>query len=185
MKLLPLAAFVMTGLLGACAQPAGPGPSAPPGVQPSSITVTSKAFTAGGAIPVDYTCDGKDVSPPLTLSSPPAGTKAIVLIVDDPDAPGGTFTHWILFNVPPETVTLAEAVDAASLGAKAGQNDFHAEGYRGPCPPKGDGMHVYRFTVYAADAPLTIQENAMRADVDAALSNHVLGYGRLSGLFGH
>lgn len=182
MKHLCLASIA---LLLSCASQTGPGPSAPPGGEIHSITVTSKAFTMGGMIPVDYTCDGKEVSPPLTWSAPPAGTKGIALVVDDPDAPGGVFTHWLVFNIPPETVTLAENVDPATLGAKVGTNDFRAVSYRGPCPPKGDGMHAYRFTVYAVDAPLQANDGAVRADVDAALSNHVLGYGRVTGLFGH
>jgi Raf kinase inhibitor-like YbhB/YbcL family protein len=169
----------------ACAQPAGPGPSAPEGQAMASITVTSKSFASGAEIPVDYTCDGKEVSPQVTWSAPPAGTKALAVVLDDPDAPGGTFTHWIVLNLPAETVSLAEAVDPTTLGAKIGQNDFHSVMYRGPCPPRGDGMHRYQFRVFALDAPLKLEEGATRAQTDEAMSAHVLGYGVLSCGFGH
>src|SRR5262245_12290213 len=186
---LVLASLVLVSLvllsLGGCGQAAGPGPSAPPGVQMGSITVTSKAFAPGGQIPVDYTCDGKNISPPLVWSAPPQGTKALAIILDDPDAPGGLFTHWIVFNLPGDALNIAEAVDPTTLGAKLGANDFHNVSYGGPCPPKGDGMHRYQFTVYALDAPLAKNEGANRSEIDAALAGHVLGLGTLVGGFGH
>ena len=177
-----LACFALT--LAACHDPTAPGPSAPPGVQAASITVTSKSFATGAEIPVDYTCDGKDGSPQLTWSAPPDKTKAITIVVDDPDAPSGTFTHWIVIDLPPETLSLAEGIDPSTLGAKVGANDFHNVRYNGPCPPHGE-QHRYQFTVYATDVVLPLSESATRADVDQALSSHVLGAGTLTALFSH
>jgi Raf kinase inhibitor-like YbhB/YbcL family protein len=167
-----------------CKDASAPGPSAPPGTTASSITVTSKSFATGSEIPVDYTCDGKDVSPQLTWSSPPEKTKALVIVVDDPDASSGAFTHWIVMNLPPETLTLAEGVDPTTLGARVGANDFHNVRYNGPCPPRQE-QHRYQFIVYATDAPLGLNEGASRGDVDAALAGHVLGSGALVALFSH
>jgi len=169
---------------GACAQAQGPGPSVSAGKRLASITVTSKSFTSNGQIPVDLSCDGKDLSPQLTWSSPPDGTKALVIIVDDPDASLGAFTHWLVIDLPPTEVMLAAGVDPATLGAKVGQNDSHNVHYNGPCPPRGE-MHRHQFTIYAADYVLPLSEGATRADVDEALSGHVLGVGTLVGLFGH
>jgi Raf kinase inhibitor-like YbhB/YbcL family protein len=169
----------------ACAQQAGPAPSAPAGKSVSSITVTSRSFTRNGQIPVDLTCDGKDLSPQLTWSSPPEGTKALVLVVDDPDASLGVFTHWLVLDLPPTEVSLAEGIDPTTLGgAKVAQNDFHNVRYNGPCPPHGD-LHRYQFQLFAVDYVLPLGEASTRADVDEALSGHVLGVGTLVGLFGH
>jgi Raf kinase inhibitor-like YbhB/YbcL family protein len=169
---------------GACAPEVGPGPSAPAGKGLSSITVTSRSFASGGAIPVDLSCDGKNVSPQITWSSPPEGTKALVVIVDDPDASAGTFTHWIVIDLPSTELALAEGVDPTSLGAKVAQNDFHNIRYDGPCPPRGY-MHQYEFRVFATDYVLPLTESATRADVDEAMSGHVLGAGALIGTFSH
>jgi Raf kinase inhibitor-like YbhB/YbcL family protein len=176
--------YLVPLMLVACSTRGGAGPSAPPGVAMASITVTSKSLASSGMIPVDYSCDGKDASPQLTWSSPPKGTRSIAIIVDDPDAPGGTFTHWIVLGLPPETTTLAEAVDPASLGATSGSNDFHNARYNGPCPPKGE-MHRYEFHVLALDAPLSAREGTNREELDALLGGHVLGHGRLTGVFSH
>jgi len=169
---------------GACEPQNGPAPSAPPGKSASSITVTSKSFASGGQIPVDLSCDGKNVSPQITWSSPPEGTKSLVVIVDDPDASHGTFTHWLVFDLPPTELALAEGVDPATLGAKIAQNDFHNVRYDGPCPPRNE-LHRYQFTVFAADYAVPLTESATRADVDEALSGHVLGAGTLVGTFSH
>jgi Raf kinase inhibitor-like YbhB/YbcL family protein len=168
----------------ACAASQGPGPSAVPGKGVSSITVTSKSFPGDLQIPVDLSCDGKDVSPQLTWSSPPEGTKALTLVVDDPDASGASFTHWVVINLPPDALTLASGVDPASLGAKVGLNDFCNVRYNGPCPPRGD-VHRYQFRVYATDVVLPLKDGAPRAAVDAALSEHVLGVGTLVATFSH
>jgi Raf kinase inhibitor-like YbhB/YbcL family protein len=167
-----------------CKTGSGPLPSAPPGERASSITVTSKSFPGDLQIPVDYSCDGKDVSPQLTWSAPPEGTKSIVVIVDDPDASSGGFTHWLVMDLPPETLTLGEGVDPTTLGARIGQNDFHNVRYNGPCPPRGD-MHRYEFRVYASDRAVPLNEGATRADVDRALSGHTVGMGALGARFAH
>ena len=161
-----------------------PGPSTPPGVTEASMTVTSSAFTSNGQIPVDYSCDGADRSPALTWSSPPEGTKSIAIILDDPDAPGGTFTHWIAFNLPPDARTLAEGVDPTTVGARLGENDFQSVGYRGPCPPKRE-LHRYFFHVYALDAQLDARDGVNREGIGAAMNRHLLGEGALVGTFSH
>jgi Raf kinase inhibitor-like YbhB/YbcL family protein len=160
------------------------GPSSPPGVTAASMTVTSNTFTSNGQIPVDNSCDGADRSPALTWSSPPEGTKSIAIVADDLDAPGGTFTHWIAFDLPPDARSLAEGVDPGTLGAKLGQNDFQSLGYRGPCPPKRE-IHRYYFHVYALDAQLAAPEGVNRDGIGAEMSGHVLGAGALVGTFSH
>jgi Raf kinase inhibitor-like YbhB/YbcL family protein len=181
-RFAPLALALAT--IAACKDPTTPGPSAPGGAQVSSITVTSKSFVTGAEIPIDYTCDGKDVSPQLTWSAPPDKTKALTIVVDDPDAASGTFTHWIAINLPPDMLTLSEGTDPATLGAKIGANDFHNIRYNGPCPPHGE-QHRYQFMVYATDVQVPLNEGATRADLDAALSGHLLGSGALVALFSH
>jgi Raf kinase inhibitor-like YbhB/YbcL family protein len=159
-------------------------PSTPPGVTLSRLSVTSKSFGSGGAIPVDYSCDGTDKSPPLTWSAPPEGTKALAIIVEDPDSRSGDFTHWLAYNIPPTAVSLPEAVDSATLGGEEGMNSFGRGGYAGPCPPRQE-MHRYYFHVFALDAPLTVKPGATRDAVDAAMTHHVLAEGALLGTFAH
>jgi len=159
-------------------------PSTPPGVSLSSLTVTSRAFASDGQIPVDYTCDGADKSPPLTWSAPPAGTKALAVLVDDPDAPGGDFTHWVAFNVRPDVLSLGEAADMAADGGAEGTNGFGRIGYSGPCPPRME-EHRYFFRVFALNAPLAAQPGATRDAVEAAMHGHVLAEGSLMGVFSH
>ena len=162
----------------------GPHPSPPPGMTAATLTVTSRSFASGGTIPVDLTCDGANRSPQLTWSAPPAGTKAFALVADDPDAQSGDFTHWVLFNLPGDALTLAEAVDPTSLGATAGVNGFGQPGYGGPCPPKYE-IHHYVFQLYALDAKVDAPAGATRETVEAAMSGHVLGEGTLVGTFSH
>lgn len=152
----------------------------PSGVQVSSITVTSKSFAMGGTIPIDYTCDGKDVSPQITWSSPPPGTKSLVIILDDPDA-AGKDTHWVAFNVPPDTTSLLEGIDVGPIGGKLGSNDAHDVRYGGPCPPRGE-MHRYVFHVLALDTTVNLPEGSRRAALDMAMNGHLIGEGRLNGL---
>jgi Raf kinase inhibitor-like YbhB/YbcL family protein len=175
--------LVLSLALAAC-KPTVPPPGGPPGVSVASITVTSKSFPSNGPIPIDYTCDGKDLSPQLTWSSPPEATKAIAIVVDDPDAPSGTFTHWLVYNLPADASQLAEAVDPTTLGAKVGMNDFESVRYAGPCPPKMQ-VHRYRYVVYALDLPLELADAATRAQVDTAMNGHVLAQGTLYGTFSH
>ncbi len=158
-----------------------------PGVtEPATITVTSPAFGEGARIPVDDTCDGNDQIPPLVLSSPPEGTKSLVVLVEDPDAPNGVFTHMVAFNVSPDTRKLPGGADLGPQAgdARFGLNDFQVTRYSGPCPPRGE-VHRYRFRVIALDAPVKLPEGAPRSQVDEAMDGHILGEGALTGHFGH
>jgi len=151
-----------------------------------AFTLTSTAFTDGTAIPIKHTCDGGDVSPLLAWSGAPAGTRSFALIADDPDAPAGSWVHWVVYNLPaavselPENVAKVEALDLG--GARQGRNDFRRPGYGGPCPPPGPA-HRYCFTLYALDAALTLKAGAQRKDVDAAMEGHVLGSAQLLGTY--
>lgn len=150
----------------------------------ATLTLTSPAFQAGGAIPGKYTCNGEDVSPPLAWEGTPNGTRGLALIVDDPDAPGKTWVHWVLFNVPPGTTRLDEAVptnDRLSNGAAQGQNDFGKSGYGGPCPPKGS--HRYFFRLYALDRSLDLPSPVTKKDLLKAMQGHVLARGELMGTY--
>ncbi|MBX3199991.1 MAG: YbhB/YbcL family Raf kinase inhibitor-like protein [Labilithrix sp.] len=161
-------------------------PRAAPGVRLQSITVTSPSFTEGGRIPVDLTCDGKDLIPELVLSSPPENTKSLVVIVEDPDAPNGTFTHMVAFNVSPDVRKLPGGPELTGAGdaARFGLNDFQVAHYSGPCPPKGEA-HRYRFRVVALDTVLNLPEGAQVARVEEAIDGHIIGEGMLTGHFGH
>jgi Raf kinase inhibitor-like YbhB/YbcL family protein len=151
-----------------------------------AFTLTSTAFRDGAAIPVKHTCDGGDVSPPLAWSGAPAGTRSFALIADDPDAPAGSWVHWVVYNVPaavselPENVAKVEALDLG--GARQGRNDFRRPGYGGPCPPPGPA-HRYFFTLYALDAPLMLKAGAQRKDLETAMEGHVLGSAPLLGTY--
>jgi Raf kinase inhibitor-like YbhB/YbcL family protein len=149
------------------------------------LPVLSPAFQDGTRIPVKYTCQGQDVSVPLTWSDSPSGTDSFALILDDADAPGGVFTHWILFNIPSDSRELPEAVPAQAQlpsGALQGKNDFGRLGYSGPCPPTGPS-HQYRFTVYALDQPLNLKAGASRKQVVDSMKGHILAQGQLTGTY--
>jgi hypothetical protein len=149
-----------------------------------AIQVTSTAFKEGEMIPRQYTCDGKDVSPPLAWSGVPQETKSIALICDDPDAPMGTWVHWVLFNLPPTSSSLSEGVSSSrSLdnGGKHGKNDFRKLGYGGPCPP--GGTHRYYFKLYALDSMLTLDSGISKADLVKAMQGHILAEGQLRGKY--
>ena len=150
-----------------------------------ALTVLSSAFQEGDKIPAKYTCEGQDVSPPLAWSEPPAGTRSLALIVDDPDAPGGVFTHWLLFNIPPDSRELPEAVPAQAeldSGALQGKTDFGRTGYGGPCPPPGR-PHRYQFTLYALDQPLDLEGGASKKQLLSAMEGHILAQGQLTGTY--
>lgn len=152
-----------------------------------AFALTSTAFGDGTAIPAKHTCDGADVSPPLAWTDPPARATAFVLIADDPDAPRGTWVHWVLFDMPASTTQLPENVarsdTPAGLGdAHQGRNDFHKTGYGGPCPPPGSA-HRYFFKLYALDAPLALRAGATKQDVERAMQGHVLGTAQLMGTY--
>ncbi len=146
--------------------------------------LVSDAFLEGFPIPADYTCTGRDDSPPLTWDAPPTGTLSLVLIMDDPDAPGGTWTHWVLYNIPagqyqlPQGILPSKQLDDGSLHGKNSWDDI---GYRGPCPPSG--THRYFFKLYALDIKLDLPHSAKRSEVEAAMAGHIIGYAELMGTF--
>jgi len=149
-----------------------------------TLTITSKAFSEGGMIPVKYTCDGEDVSPPLAISGVPEKTKSLALISDDPDAPGGTWVHWVLYNLPPGTRELPEKLPTKQIldnGARHGITDFGRFGYGGPCPP--GGTHRYFFKVYALDVVLDLSGKITKKDLVAAMQGHILAEGQLMGKY--
>lgn len=182
MNQLVLAALATVALV-AC-HDGGASPSPAPGKTMGTIGVTSAAFSAGAPITPQYTCDGPDQSPQLSWTSVPDAAKSIAIVVDDPDAPHGTFTHWIIWNIGPEMRMLGVGGNGGLGGGIAGTNDFERIGYSGPCPPKGQ-LHHYRFTVYALDAKLTLRPSDHRADLDKAMNAHVLAQGTLTGTFQH
>ena len=152
-----------------------------------SLELTTAAFPAGGTIPKKFTCDGPDVSPALSWTNAPAGTQSFALIVDDPDAPAGTWVHWVLYNLPAGTQKLPEGVGMELElrdGSRQGRNDFGKIGYNGPCPPHGPA-HRYFFKLYALDSNLELKAGATKADVERAMKNHVLAHTELLGKFGH
>lgn len=142
----------------------------------------SSAFGANQQIPVRYTCDGEQMSPPLMWSEAPQNTATFALIVDDPDAPSGIFTHWVLFNIPSNVDHLDEnlpRVQPLGHGMIQGSNDFGRPGYGAPCPPPGSSPHHYRFTLYALDAALPLQADATRQQLMGAMQRHVLDQAQL------
>ncbi|MFP3976169.1 MAG: YbhB/YbcL family Raf kinase inhibitor-like protein [Dehalococcoidia bacterium] len=149
------------------------------------LPISSSAFNEGEGIPDMYTCNGQDISPPLTWKNVPIGTKALTLIVDDPDALGGAFTHWIVFNIPADSRELPAAIpsqDRLLGGALQGKNGFGKTGYGGPCPPPGPA-HRYRFTLYALDKPPDLKAGAARKQVLDAMEGTVLAQGQLTGTY--
>jgi Raf kinase inhibitor-like YbhB/YbcL family protein len=146
------------------------------------FALTSSAVASGRPIPIRYTCDGDNLSPPLAWTDPPPGTSAFALIVDDPDAPSGTFTHWLLCDVPATTSALDEGLRSGRIGV-AGVNDFSKPGYGGPCPPRGHGPHRYRFHLHALGRRLGLKPGYSRADLDAAIAGAVLGTATLEATY--
>lgn len=153
----------------------------PGGASMGTITVTSSAFKEGEMIPKKFTCDDRDVSPQLSWTGVPAGAKSIALICDDPDAPAGTWVHWVLFNLPATTTGLPEGIAKLPGGALQGINDFRKITYGGPCPP--GGTHRYYFKVYALDTVLSLKERASKGDLLRAMEGHILGQGQLMGKY--
>jgi Raf kinase inhibitor-like YbhB/YbcL family protein len=147
--------------------------------------LSSTSFQDGSRIPAKYTCSGAGISPQLAWNAPPAATASLALIVTDPDAPRGIFTHWVLYDLPAETRALPEGLPGVGQlpdGALQGRNDFGEIGYGGPCPPPGSPHH-YIFTLYALDAKLNLPVGEKRAQVEAAMQGHILASGKLIGLF--
>ena len=148
------------------------------------IELTSSAFTQGQPIPEKYTCKAEDISPALSWGEPPAGTQSFALIMDDPDAPVGTWVHWVLFNIPASTRDLPEAFPSdATLpdGSMSGNSSFGGPGYGGPCPPSG--THRYFFKLYALDEMLAISVGATKGELEKAMAGHILAQAELMGTF--
>ena len=152
---------------------------------PMAFTLSSSSFKEGAPIPVKHTCDGSDVSPPLAWSGAPSGAAGFALIMDDPDAPAGTWVHWVLYDLPARSSALAENVaktETLKDGAVQGRNDFRNTGYGGPCPPPGKA-HRYFFKLYALDAPLGRKPGATKQDVERGMQGHVLATAQLMGTY--
>lgn len=165
------------------------GLSAPAQAQNTAFALTSPDFASGADIPVKYTCDGTNVSPALTWEHVPPGSRSLALIVEDPDAPNGTWTHWVAYNIPPTVHGLPENVPAQPQltdGTLQGQNSFKKTGYSGPCPPQGKGAHRYFFRLYALSNTFNLSpQMADSGTLKAAIKTHTLGTAELMGRFGH
>jgi len=148
------------------------------------IILRSSAFNEGEMIPKQYTCDGQDISPPLAWNDPPEDTKSLALVCDDPDAPMGTWVHWVLYGLPPTIRELPESQPSQKQldnGAKQGTNDFRAIGYGGPCPP--GGTHRYYFKLYALDTELNLDPGKTKPELLTAMEGHVIAEGQLMGKY--
>jgi Raf kinase inhibitor-like YbhB/YbcL family protein len=149
------------------------------GVKMDALKMSSAAFENNASIPEKYTCDGMDLNPPLRFENVPSETKSLALIVDDPDAPMGTWVHWVLWNVDPKTGEIKE--NTVPKGALQGINDFRKHDYGGPCPPSG--THRYFFKLYALDALLGLSANAKKTDLEKAMKGHVISQAQIIGLY--
>ncbi|HKS75519.1 MAG TPA: YbhB/YbcL family Raf kinase inhibitor-like protein [Terriglobales bacterium] len=150
------------------------------------MNLTSSSFASGGNIPKKYTCDADDNSPALSWSGAPQGTKSFALIADDPDAPVGTWTHWLLYDLPATSTRLPEnvsKVDEPPTGGRQGRNDFHKTGYGGPCPPPGK-PHRYFFKLYALDQTLNLKAGGSKKELEQAMRAHILAQAELVGKYG-
>jgi Raf kinase inhibitor-like YbhB/YbcL family protein len=153
---------------------------------PMSLTISSPGFSSGGDIAKKFTCDGADVSPPLSWTEPPAGTKSFALLTDDPDAPVGNWNHWTLWNLPASARSLPEAVSKDARlpdGTEQGRNDFRKTGYNGPCPPPGK-PHRYYFKLFALDTNLNLKPSASKKELEAAMKGHILAHAEWMGRYG-
>lgn len=163
-----------------------PGSDPAQGGHDMSFSLKSSAFSEGGVIPKQYTCDGADVSPALSWTGAPAGTQSFAMIVDDPDAPVGNWTHWVIWDIPAQTTGLSEGVpkdETLADGSRQGKNDFKRIGYGGPCPPPGK-PHRYFFKMYALGAKLQLDAGASKSELERAMSGHVLAETKLMGKYG-
>jgi hypothetical protein len=142
-----------------------------------AFAITSPAFVQGATVPAQFTCDGNDSPPPIELSDPPSETRSFAVIMDDPDAPRGTFTHWLAYDLP------ASKTELPGDAGKTLRNSFGREGYGGPCPPPGHGPHRYFFTVYAVDVPSLPVSGETRQDLEKALETHTLARAQLMGQY--
>lgn len=148
------------------------------------MVIQSSAFKEGATIPAKYTCDSLDISPPIEWSKGPEGTKSYALICDDPDAPGGTWVHWVIYNIPYSILELSENVpkmESLNNGARQGKSDFESIGYGGPCPP--GGTHRYYFKIYALDFILDHKPAISKKELLKAIEKHILEEGQLMGRY--
>ena len=142
------------------------------------LKVSSSAFKDGGEIPSEFTCDGLDLSPPLSITDVPKETTTLSIIMDDPDAPMGTFTHWLVWNISPNKTQFTKGEEFSSV---QGRTSFGATGYGGPCPPSG--THRYFFKVYALDTKLNLNTNSRKENVERTMEGHILAKGEIVGLY--
>ena len=149
-----------------------------------AFSLTSTAFISDSTIPKQYSCDGKDISPQLSWTDSPDKTQSFAFILSDPDAPGGTFYHWILYDLPKNTTNLSEGISQLPANAQTGKNSWNNIAYRGPCPPKG-ATHHYIFTLYALDTMLHLDSGASADMLLVAMQNHILGQAELRATFQH
>jgi len=150
-----------------------------------ALAISTTDFTPGGDIAKKFTCDGADISPELSWNSAPAETQSFALIADDPDAPAGTWTHWVIYDIPANTSQLQQnvsKVDQLPEGASQGRNDFQKIGYGGPCPPPGK-PHRYFFKLYALDRKLDLKPGASRQELESAMQGHVLAHAEIMGKY--
>jgi Raf kinase inhibitor-like YbhB/YbcL family protein len=174
-------AVALAALVAACSQKI----DVPADAGKATLRLASSAFADGAPIPAKYTCDGENVSPPLAWSNAPKSTQGLALIADDPDAPLGTWVHWVVYNIPPTLTQLAERIPAAettSNGAMQGTTSFKRVGYGGPCPPAGKPHH-YFFRLYALDSQVTLKPGATKDDLLKAMEGHILATGQLVGTY--
>ncbi len=143
------------------------------------LKISSPQFAHNESIPAKYTCDGADASPPLKIEGVPGGTKALALVVDDPDAPAGTWVHWVVWDIPPETGEIRE--NSVPAGASQGKNDWGRNSYGGPCPPSGS--HRYFFKLYALDATLNLGADTTKKGLEKAMEGHVIARAELIGVY--
>ncbi len=176
----------LAGLIGCGSEQQRPAPEPD---QYARIELSSTAFAQGQPIPQQYTGEGADLSPPLSWSAPPEGTRELALICDDPDAPAGTWTHWVLYRIPATVTELPEGLGKTALhegelaGVVEGKNSFGSTGYGGPMPPPGDGPHRYFFRLYALDNRPELQSGADRETLLEAAEGHILAVGQLMGTY--
>lgn len=144
-----------------------------------AIQITSSAFKEGDRIPRLYSCDDKNISPPISWTGVPSNTVTLAIIMDDPDTPSGTWVHWVLYNLPPDLTSLEQGFSGKGT---AGKNDFNRMGYGGPCPPKGS-THRYYIKIYALDTLLDLKAGASKAQVESLMRGHILAQGQLMGKY--
>jgi Raf kinase inhibitor-like YbhB/YbcL family protein len=182
MRTCALFLVAAVGVIAGCGGGGDKTVSGPPPKAPTTITLRSPAFTNGAEIPKQYTCDGDGISPPLVWSSVPRKAKELALLMEDPDAPGGTFVHWAAWGIPSTVTQIPPGVPTNNL--QQGKNSFGKAGYGAPCPPKGDAPHRYLFTLYALSQTLPLGNGASPADVRDAIGKIAIGQGVLTGKYG-